>query len=112
MNQTIVDRHLNLPAGVHPTTGALLTLKECLTQSEDMSHLKSLTDDQRIALVRARWTAGEWSDIHYGTDGLVDLPRAIREIEAKSPMGQHLVSVAIRAIEMAAEDVLTHRKTA
>lgn len=63
-----------------------------------------LSVEQRIALVTARWRAGDWNDVIYGTDGEVALDGAIREVVARSEMGQHLLAVGLRAIEMARED--------
>jgi hypothetical protein len=88
---------------VHRESGKLLTLAEWLGDPEAALRPAELTTEQQIALVRARWLAGEWQDIVYGTEGSIDRDRAIKELESQSDTGRHLMAIGLRAIEMAHE---------
>lgn len=48
--------------------------------------------------------AGEWSDLLYGTQGLIDLQRAVQELDAQTEIGRDLMATTLRSIEMARED--------
>jgi len=97
-------RQGQLPVALHRTTGEPLPLSKVLEEPDAAVPPAELDLDRQIALVSARWRAGAWDDIYYGTEGEVDLDRAIREIEAQSDMGRHLLAIGLRAIEMARED--------
>lgn len=102
--------HASLPAGVHRTTGAILSLAECQADPAAVVEHSALTEEQKIALVRARWLAGEWKDVLYGTDGLIDRDRALRELLARSDIGRHLMATELRAIEMVHEDTAAGKR--
>lgn len=93
-----------LPVSVNRHTGALLSLAEWRADPDVAADPAKLSLEEQIALVRARWQAGAWHDMIYGTEGEVDLERAVRELEARSEMGRHLLAIGLRAIEMACED--------
>ena len=99
-------RQGHLPVAVHRETGEPLPLARVLEEPESAVPPAELDLDGQIALVTARWRAGAWHDIYYGTEGEVDLDRAIREVEAQSDMGRHLLAIGLRAIEMAREDAV------
>jgi hypothetical protein len=105
MNRDAFLRHAQLPIGLHRENGQAVSLAESLADPDAIARPDDLTIEQKVRLVRARWEAGEWSDIIYGTDGLVDLGRALKELEAQSDIGRHLLAVEMRAIEMVQEDV-------
>lgn len=105
MNRDAFLRHAQLPIGLHRENEQVVSLAESLADPGVIARPDDLTIEQKIRLVRARWEAGEWSDIIYGTDGLVDLSRALTELQAQSDMGKHLLAVELRAIEMVQEDV-------
>jgi hypothetical protein len=86
---------------VHRDSGTLLSLAETIANPAAVAGESELTTSQKIALVKARWLAGEWNDIIYGTEGLIDRDRAVRELEAQTDMGRHLMAVGLRSIEMA-----------
>jgi hypothetical protein len=104
MHAAALARHAMLPAAVHRDTGKILSLSDALADPHAVARHTDLTAAQKIALVRARWEAGEWSDIIYGNDGHVDRSRAIRELEQQTEMGNHLMDVELRAIEIAKEE--------
>jgi len=104
MNPEALARHMGLSAGLHRETGALLSLAECLANPTVVVEPSALTAEQKIALVKARWLAGEWSDVVSGTDGLIDLDRALRELEAQSDVGRRLIAIDLRSLEMVHED--------
>lgn len=104
MNPAALQRHLGLPVGVHRETREPLTLAEAVSEPAALARRDEMTMGERTAVVRRRWEAGEWSDMVYGTDGVIDLPRAVRELESGSDMGQHLLRIGERAMEMALED--------
>jgi hypothetical protein len=105
MNRDAFLRQARLPISLHRETQQVVSLADSIANPDAIARSGELTVKQKIRLVRARWEAGGWSDIIYGTDGLVDLDMAIREIEAQSDMGKHLLAVAMRAIEMVQEDM-------
>lgn len=104
MKHEALARHLQLPAGLHKASGAVLTLAECRRDPSAVLTPAQLSVAQKIALVKARWLAGEWSDIVYGTEGTIDRDKAIRELEAQSDIGRHLMEIELRAIEMTHEE--------
>ena len=104
MQPEAMARHMPLPAGIHRDTGEVLSLAQTQADPTAVADPTSLSDAQKIALVGARWRAGEWSDILYGDEGLVDLDRALRELEAQTEIGRHLMAVELRALEMVHED--------
>ncbi|MFB7667743.1 hypothetical protein ACFC1R_28090 [Kitasatospora sp. NPDC056138] len=69
-----------------------------------MAAPQTVSAEEWIALVRARWSAGEWDDILYG-HAEVDLTTAIAELEAQSVMGKDLLRIMQDAIEMSVEVV-------
>ncbi len=97
-----------LPTCVHHETGALLKLSECALHPERAVPVRELTVAQQLALIEARWLAGDWSDIMYGIDGLADLDRARRELNAQGEIGQALLKTGLRAIEMTLEFGAAH----
>ncbi len=105
MNAQQLDYHLSLPAGVDRATGALVSLQQVLRAPASAAPNRDLPAAQAIALIKARWLAGEWSDLVYSSYGLIDRDRAIRELESQSELGRRLMALALRAIEMAREDV-------
>lgn len=104
MNRKAWARQGPLPAGLDRETGAVLTLARCRARPGSVADPASLTPAQQVALVEARWRAGAWEDIIYGTEGEVDLERAVAALHAGSEMGRHLLAIGLRAIEMAHED--------
>jgi hypothetical protein len=110
MTPTTLARHLSLPAGVDRNSGEVVSLADSLDHPAEVVSANNLTEAQKIALVRARWLAGEWSDIVYDDMGLIDRDRALRELEAQSDIGRHLMGVELRAIEMAREDAAAARR--
>jgi hypothetical protein len=109
MTPTALARHLTLPAAVNRSSGEVVPLSYTLDHPADVVSTDSLTEAQKIALIRARWLAGEWSDIVYDHMGLIDRDRAVRELEAQSDIGRHLMAVELRAIEMARQDAAVAR---
>jgi hypothetical protein len=101
MKASALARHLPLPAGVHRDSGTLLSLAEMIANPAAVAGESELTISQKIALVKARWLAGEWSDIIYGTEGLINRDRAVHELEAQTDIGRHLMAVELQSIEMA-----------
>lgn len=110
MTPAALARHLALPADVDRSSGEVVSLAYGLDHPADVVSHGSLTPAQKIALVRARWLAGEWNDIIYDHMGLVDRDRAMCELEAQSDMGRHLMAIELRAIEMAREDAVAARR--
>ena len=78
MTPTALARHLTLPAAVNRSSGEVVPLSYTLDHPADVVSTDSLTQAQKIALIRARWLAGEWSDIVYDHMGLIDRDRAVR----------------------------------
>lgn len=103
MENKAFARQASLPAAVHRATGALLSLAEWKDDPAAAADPAALSPEQQIALVSARWRGGDWDDIEYGTEGTIGLDRAIKEIEAQSDIGRHLLAVGLRAAEMARE---------
>jgi hypothetical protein len=104
MTPSAIARHMPLPAGVHRISGEILSLAQCHADPDTVAEIGSLSEQQKSDLVRARWLAGEWSDILYGTAGLITLDRALQELEARSDIGRDLMAITLRSIEMAHED--------
>lgn len=105
MKSEALARHMQLPAGVARSSDRILTLAECQQNQDAVVPLAQLSLAQKIALVKARWLAGEWTNIVYGTVGEIDRDRAIRELDAQSDMGLRLMEIELRAIEMTHEAV-------
>src|SRR4051794_17008393 len=93
MNPKVLARHLSLPAGIHKDTGAILSLNECRGNPTYAVASLDMTTEQKIAMVKARWLAGEWGDLVYGADGLIDRERAIRELETQTEIGRRLMAI-------------------
>lgn len=104
MNEAVRRRQLKLPAGIDGQTRQPVTLERVLEQPDTLAAPEEVSTREWIALVRARWEGGEWSDILY-CDKEVDLTTAIAELEAQSAVGRDLLQIAKRAIEMVLEDV-------
>lgn len=102
-----LQRHLPIPAAVDRETGALLSLEQSLARPERAADLAALPVEKQIELVKARLLQGDWDDLLWGTDGLVDRERAIRELEARSPIGLSLLAVELKALAMLHEDATT-----
>lgn len=106
MDQAVRDRQFVLPAGIDRETRQPVTLERVLEQPDTLAAPEEVSTREWIALVRARWEAGEWFDIIYCQDE-VDLATAIAELEAQSAMGRDLLRITKRAIEMVLEDART-----
>lgn len=99
-----------LPVAIHRGTGEALSLKEWRNTPNAAIDPADLSTDQQIALVSARWAAAGWDDLVYGTEGVIGADRATREIAARTEMGQQLLAIGLRAIEMAREDALRNEE--
>jgi hypothetical protein len=104
MKEAVRTRQLGLPASVNPEDGRLLTLAEVLA-NPSATKVEDLPVEHLISLVRARWKAGEWVDVIWGTDGLIELDRGIEELEKQTDMGKAMMQVSLRALEMVHEDI-------
>lgn len=101
VEESVRQWHLTLPVGVRRDTRQLMTLGEAAADEAPLAGIDEMALAERIAVVRERWHRGEWSDLIYGTEGLFDLDRAIRELEAQTPAGRDLLGVSELAIGMA-----------
>lgn len=101
MGPAAMARHLPLPAGIDRETGALLSLLECLTTPSRVADPATLSFDARFALVKARWKAGEWHDVHVMPGGFVNLDRALREIDTRTELGLRLLQKGMNALALA-----------
>ncbi|WP_431113333.1 hypothetical protein [Variovorax paradoxus] len=104
MNKDAFRKQAPLPVAIHRKTGEPLNLGEWQADPDAAVGPADLGLEQQIALVAARWRAGGWPDLIYGTDGEIDAERAIREMKMQSAMGRHLLAIGLRAIEMARAD--------
>lgn len=100
MSATAMAHHLPLPAGVDRQTGSLLTLAECLAEPGRMEPFTSLSIKHQIALVTARWLAGEWRNVSVMPGGFINRDRAIREIAAQNELGRNLLQVGMLAVQL------------
>lgn len=110
MVRAALERHLLTPAAVNRETGALLSFDTALAQPDAVADLAALPVDKQVELVKARWLAGDWEDLIYGTAGLIDRNRAIAELEARSAIGLDLLAVELEALRLLYEDAATSRK--
>jgi hypothetical protein len=95
---------IGLPVGYHKESNELMCLGEIMESLGDIRPMHELDQSQRVALVLKRWQAGGWSDMINGHE-LITMDRAIREVQANSTLGQELVEIYLRAIEMMLEDL-------
>lgn len=93
--------HLALPVGRRRDTGEPMTLSDALREPDALASPTELSYEDRVEVVVERWSRGEWTDTYYGTDGLVDLPRAIAEARAGSDLGRALVETTERSAALA-----------
>jgi hypothetical protein len=100
-------RQAGLPVGFHRESGEMVSLAGAAGDASQLADPQSLTLAQQIALVEARWRAGEWDDLVFGTEGLIDLDRGIRELEAQSDIGRRLLAISLDAIAMVREHTAT-----
>ena len=92
--------HRSLPAGFTPE-GALASLADAnVTQ---LTAPASLDPDRLRTLLIERMKAGAWTDTYIGSEAIT-LDRAVAEIEQNSDLGQRLLSIHRRALEMLFED--------
>ncbi|MBS2027625.1 MAG: hypothetical protein JST54_06965 [Deltaproteobacteria bacterium] len=103
MKQEALARYLALPTAIHRQSGALLSLSQYLSDPAAARSIEELPLESQLVIVEARWKAGEWSDIIYGSEGLVDRDRAIHELEAQTEIGKYLLRMEIRAMQFAIE---------
>jgi hypothetical protein len=99
-------RQAPLPVAIRREDGAPVNLQEWRDNPGATVDPADLSLEQQIALVGARWRAGGWSNLIYGTEGEIDADRAISEVDARSDMGKRLLAIGLRAMEMAREDAL------
>ena len=104
MREAVRQAQLALPTAIDRTTRQPMTLDRALREPDAVADTESLSDQERAALVRARWEAGAWSDVFY-CDQFVDLRRAVAELEAGTVMGTDLRDITERAIQMVLEDL-------
>lgn len=83
--------------------------ERALAEPEMLADRAEPTVGERMAQVRSRWEAGEWVDLVVCHDQ-VDLARAKAELAAQSDLGQELMRITERAIEMVLEDAGVRRK--
>ena len=101
-----LQRQLDLPAGVNSQTHQIMTLAEVLANPWAAFRTEDLSIQDRLKLVATRWQApNEWQPLILGTDGELNLARALEEIQKQSRLGVRLMEVTLRVIEMAREDV-------
>ncbi|MFI9275229.1 hypothetical protein ACIGXM_31635 [Kitasatospora sp. NPDC052896] len=110
MDEAVRNRLLGLPSGIDRRTRQPVPLERVLGQPETVAAPQTVSTEEWIALVRARWLAGEWHDILYGHTE-VDLTTAIAELEAQSAMGKDLLEIVQGAIEMSVEVVQESRSS-
>lgn len=110
MDDAARRRQFPLPVGLDRDTREPLSLERALEAPDALVTGEELEEDERTALVRARWEAGEWSDLLY-CDQPVDLERATRELEERTELGRDLLRIGERAIEMALEDARAERSS-
>ena len=105
MHPLVKERQRSLPVGVHSKTRAVVTLQEVEDALDQLAGHDALSPAEKVALVSARWRAGDWQDVTHGTEGEVDLDRALAEVAAGSDLGKQLLNAGLRAIEMLREDL-------
>lgn len=103
MDEAVRARQLGLPAGIDRETRQPVTLERVLDRPDTLAAPEEVSTQEWIGLVRARWEAGEWSDLLYGHEE-VDLAAAVTALDAQSAMGRDLLQITQRAIEMVLED--------
>lgn len=103
MSEEARQRHMALPAGRRRSDRQIINLDEVLTDIGQLIPVVERTIEERIEVARARWQAGEWSDVLHGIEGIIDLPRAISELEKQTDLGMYLLDRTERSIEMSIE---------
>lgn len=103
MSEQARQRHMALPVGRRRSDRKIIRLDEALADLEQLVSASEQTIAERIEVARARWEAGEWSDVLHGTEGTIDLAKAISALEAQTELGAYLLERTERSIEMSIE---------
>ncbi|MFA4928722.1 MAG: hypothetical protein WC558_09400 [Patulibacter sp.] len=99
----MLSQQQSLPVGVDRTSREPISLEQALAAPERLAPIAEMTLAERSAMVRARWAAGEWTDLDVCGES-VDADRAVRELEARTPLGMLLLELGEGAVEMVLED--------
>jgi hypothetical protein len=95
-------RQWYMPAGFHPD-GRPASFSHVVDPSKPTVDGDQLTDDERCRLTLLRLWRQKALKLGSLGDGVVDRDRAMREVEARTPLGLALVDIEQRAIRLMRE---------
>ena len=104
MNEVALRVQAPFPVGLDRESRRPVTLEEAIRRPVTLADTATLSQQEWIALIRARWEAGEWLDMTF-CDQVVDLSTAIAAIEAQDELGRMLLQVGQSAVAMVLEDL-------